>query len=139
MTNGTSGSTKTGSSGGGFFDKLLDSLISNAPDMLAKGGQALITQQTESDKLKVEKEKLEIRRQEVEEEIRNNKEDAALRREQMQIQLAIQAINANIAAAEDREFEAQQMMEQQKMSRLAAGDVTSALGQIVAQSQAGIK
>jgi len=31
------------------------------------------------------------------------------------------------------------MMEQQKMSRLAAGDVTSALGQIVAQSQAGIK
>ena len=139
MTNGTSGSTKTGSSGGGFFDKLLDSLISNAPDMLAKGGQALITQQTEADKLKVEKEKLEIRRQEVEEEIRNNKEDAALRREQMQIQLAIQAINANIAAAEDREFEAQQMMEQQKMSRLAAGDVTSALGQIVAQSQAGIK
>ena len=139
MTNGTSGSTKTGSSGGGFFDKLLDSLISNAPDMLAKGGQALITQQTESDKLKVEKEKLEIRRQEVEEEIRNNKEDAALRREQMQIQLAIQAINANIAAAEDREFEAQQMMEQQKMSRAAAGDVTSALGQIVAQSQAGIK
>jgi len=139
MTNGTSGSTKTGSSGGGFFDKLLDSLISNAPDMLAKGGQALITQQTESDKLKVEKEKLEIRRQEVEEEIRNNKEDAALRREKMQIELAIQAINANIAAAEDREFEAQQMMEQQKMSRAAAGDVTSALGQIVAQSQAGIK
>ena len=125
--------------GGGFFDKLLDSLISNAPDMLAKGGQALITQQTESDKLKVEKEKLEIRRQEVEEEIRNNKEDAALRREKMQIELAIQAINANIAAAEDREFEAQQMMEQQKMSRAAAGDVTSALGQIVAQSQAGIK
>jgi len=139
MADDTTGSTKTSTSGGGFFDKLLDSLISNAPEMLAKGGQSLLTQQTESDKLKVEKEKLEIRRQEVEEEIRNNKEDAALRREQMQIQLAIQAINANIAAAEDREFEAQQMMEQQKMSRLAAGDVTSALGQIVAQSQAGIK
>jgi len=139
MADDTTGSTKTSTSGGGFFDKLLDSLISNAPEMLAKGGQSLLTQQTESDKLKVEKEKLEIRRQEVEEEIRNNKEDAALRREQMQIQLAIQAINANIAAAEDREFEAQQMMEQQKMSRLAAGDVTSALGQIVGQTQAGIK
>jgi hypothetical protein len=139
MADDTTGINTTGSSGGGFFDKLLDSLISNAPDMLAKGGQSLLTQQTESDKLKVEKEKLEIRRQEVEEEIRNNKEDAALRREQMQIQLAIQAINANIAAAEDREFEAQQMMEQQKMSRAAAGDVTSALGQIVGQTQAGIK
>jgi len=123
----------------GFLDKLLDALAEKGPEMLARGGAALINQQTEAQNLKVEREKLEVQREELEEEIRNNKEDAALRREKMQIELAIQAINANIAAAEDREFEAQQMMEQQKMSRAAAGDVTSALGQIVAQSQAGIK
>jgi len=139
MTNGTSGNTKTGSSGGGFFDKLLDSLIQKAPDILLEGGKQIIASENQADSLKIQEKQLEVDLKEVEEKIRANKADEALQREKMQIQLALEAIRANIAAAEDREFEAQQMMEQQKMSRLAAGDVTSALGQIVAQSQAGIK
>jgi len=65
--------------------------------------------------------------------------DLELQRQEMQIDLAIKALNAQIAAAEDREFEAQQMMEQQKMSRGTAQDVTGALANIVSQTRAGIK
>jgi len=139
MADDTTGSTKTSTSGGGFFDKLLDSLIQKAPDILLEGGKQIIASENQADSLKIQEKQLEVDLKEVEEKIRANKADEALQREKMQIQLALEAIRANIAAAEDREFEAQQMMEQQKMSRLAAGDVTSALGQIVAQSQAGIK
>ena len=125
--------------GGGFFDKLLDGLIEKAPDILLEGGKQIIASENEADSLKIQEKQLEVDLKEVEEKIRNNKANEAFQREKLQITLALEAIRANIAAAEDREFEAQQMMEQQKMSRLAAGDVTSALGQIVAQSQAGIK
>jgi len=125
--------------GGGFFDKLLDGLIEKAPDILLEGGKQIIASENEADSLKIQEKQLEVDLKEVEEKIRNNKANEAFQREKLRITLALEAIRANIAAAEDREFEAQQMMEQQKMSRLAAGDVTSALGQIVAQSQAGIK
>lgn len=139
MTNGTSGNTNTNSSGGGFFDKLLDGLIEKAPDILLEGGKQIIASENQADSLKIQEKQLEVDLREVEEKIRNNKANEALQREKMQIELALEAIRANIAAAEDREFEALQRMEQQKMSRFAAGDVTSALNQIVAQSQAGIK
>jgi chromosome segregation ATPase len=125
--------------GGGFLDKLVDSLIEKGPDILMEGGKQIMGARNQSDTLKTEEKKLQVQLAELEEEIRNNKEDAALQREKMQLQLALEAIKANIAAAEDREFEALQRMEQQKMSRAVAGDVTSALGQIVAGSQAGIK
>ena len=139
MADDTTGSTKTSTSGGGFFDKLLDGIIAKAPDILLEGGKQIIASENQADSLKIQEKQLEVDLREVEEKIRNNKANEAFQREKLRITLALEAIRANIAAAEDREFEAQQMMEQQKMSRLAAGDVTSALGQIVAQSQAGIK
>lgn len=125
--------------GGGFFDKLLDGLIEKAPDILLEGGKQIIASENEADSLKIQEKQLEVDLKEVEEKIRNNKANEAFQREKLQITLALEAIRANIAAAEDREFEALQRMEQQKMSRGVAGDVTSALNQIVAQSQAGIK
>ena len=125
--------------GGGFFDKLLDGLIEKAPDILLEGGKQIIASENQADSLKIQEKQLEVDLKEVEEKIRNNKANEAFQREKLRITLALEAIRANIAAAEDREFEALQRMEQQKMSRLAAGDVTSALNQIVAQSQAGIK
>ena len=125
--------------GGGFFDKLLDGLIEKAPDILLEGGKQIIASENEADSLKIQEKQLEVDLKEVEEKIRNNKANEAFQREKLRITLALEAIRANIAAAEDREFEALQRMEQQKMSRGVAGDVTSALNQIVAQSQAGIK
>jgi len=123
----------------GFFDRIIDSFIESAPDLLKSGGQQILTQQTEADKLKVQREELEVQREELAEEIRKNKENTALQRQKMQIELALAALNAQIAAAEDREFEALQRMEQQKMSRGTAQDVTSALANLVSQTQAGIK
>ena len=123
----------------GFFDRIIDSIIEGAPTLLAEGGKQILTQQNAADTLKVQLEELEVEREKLAEQIRKNKDDAALKREKMQIDLAIQALNAQIAAAEDREFEALQRMEQQKMSRGTAQDVTSALANIVTQTQAGIK
>jgi len=125
--------------GGGFFDKLLDGIIEKAPDILLEGGKQIIASENQADSLKIQEKQLEVDLKEVEEKIRNNKANEAFQREKLRITLALEAIRANIAAAEDREFEALQRMEQQKMSRGVAGDVTSALNQIVAQSQAGIK
>jgi translation elongation factor EF-1beta len=125
--------------GGGFFDKLLDGIIEKAPDILLEGGKQIIASENQADSLKIQEKQLEVDLREVEEKIRNNKANEAFQREKLRITLALEAIRANIAAAEDREFEALQRMEQQKMSRGVAGDVTSALNQIVAQSQAGIK
>jgi len=122
-----------------YLDKFLDSLIKNAPTLLSSGGKAILTQQTAADELKTEREKLEVQREEIARKRAKDMADLELQRQEMQINLAIQAINANIAAAEDREFEAQQMMEQQKMSRGTAQDVTGALANIVSQTRAGIK
>jgi len=123
----------------GFLDKFLDSLIKNAPTLLSSGGKAILTQQTAADKLKTEREKLEVQREEIARKRAKDMADLELQRQEMQIDLAIKALSAQIAAAEDREFEAQQMMEQQKMSRGTAQDVTGALANIVSQTRAGIK
>lgn len=139
MADDTTGINTTGSSGGGFFDKLLDGIIAKAPDILLEGGKQIIASENQADSLKIQEKQLEVDLKEVEEKIRNNKANEAFQREKLRITLALEAIRANIAAAEDREFEALQRMEQQKMSRGVASDVTSALNQIVAQSQAGIK
>lgn len=123
----------------GFFDRIIDSFIESAPTLLSEGGKKILEQQNSAETLKVEREKLEVQREEIARKRQKDMADLELKRQEMQIQLAIQALNAQIAAAEDREFEALQMMEQQKMSRGTAQDVTSALANIVSQTQAGIK